>query len=366
MNLPMLDHVPARPFADRAAFLLNANARAVGPRLVARLAEIVPQGDLFLSRSLEESDSFVRTILRRGYGRVFVGGGDGTLVSTVTHIEQMADDGGFSRPQIGMLKLGTGNAVAGMLGARRAEHDAFHAVNGGGHEVRRVDLVECEDGTLAPFAGMGYDGEVLNDYMSMRDDFSHPALKPMVESVWGYLFAMATRSVPRHFTGSAPTVKLRSTKDAFQMVHTPEGDVPVEVPAGTVLYDGPANMISVGSVPFFGYGFTMFPFAGTQPGFMQLRVGSTPIPSILANLYPRIWNGTFRHPEMFDFLVEDVELESCTALPYQVGGDAAGTAQTLRFRVADRPIEMLALDTERLRPEKRPLLRLGPASTQRV
>src|SRR6188768_2651668 len=103
---------PARPFAPRSAFLLNANARGVSDRLIEELAEVVPAGDLFLSRTLDDAQCFVRTIARRGYGQVFFGGGDGTLVTTMNLMRDVVAKEGLVMPKVGVLRLGTGNAMA--------------------------------------------------------------------------------------------------------------------------------------------------------------------------------------------------------------------------------------------------------------
>lgn len=350
----------ARPFAGRTAFLLNANARAVNQRVARRLLEIVPEGDLFFSRSLEDAESFLSTILRRGYDRLFVGGGDGTIVFALNHVRRLCDEHGFEMPQLGVLKLGTGNAMAHLLGSQSPLVDTWHLTNKGEAETLTVDLIESDDGVVTPFAGMGYDGEVLNDYMALKNAVKGPIGHYLVQTVWGYLGAMITRTVPRHLNAVKQTVKVTSREDAILMRATDDGDEEVVIPAGTVLYDGPASFLSVGSIPYFGYGFTMFPFARHKAGHFQLRVGAAPVSSILANLYPRVWQGTYRHPKMFDFLVKDVDIECSGELAYQVGGDAAGHARKLHFKVAERPVEFVVLGP-RLKPAKNPLTRLLPA-----
>lgn len=351
---------PSRPFEGRTAFLLNANARAVSPRVAARLLEIVPEGDLFFSRSLEDADAFLQTILRRGYDRLFVGGGDGTVVSAVNVIRRSCAEHGYKAPQIGLLKLGTGNAMARLLGSRSPLGDTWHITRKGEAHVESIDLIESDDGTVTPFAGVGYDGEVLNDYMALKQAVTGPVGHYFVQTVWGYLGAMLMRTVPRHLHGEQQLVKVTTRKDAVLMRATDHGDEEVHIPAGTVLYDGPAGFLSVGTIPCFGYGFKMFPFARRKRGFFQLRVGAAPIRSILANLYPNVWQGTYRHPKMYDFLVRDVDIESSTEMAFQVGGDAAGHAKKLHFKVSERPMEFLVLGP-RLKPARNPLLRLLPA-----
>lgn len=367
MNSPaaaLASPVDGRAFARRTAFVLNANARGVSASLIERLAELVPAGDLFLSRTLDDAQVFCRTVLRRGYGQVFLGGGDGTLVTTINVLRTIAVREGLKMPAVGILKLGTGNAMARALGAGDPFVDAHHALNKGEQRTREVQFVEAHvDGKveLTPFAGMGYDGIVLNDYVWLKDKAkASPLAKKVVEGVWGYLGAMLFRSVPAQLKAPLPHVKITSASDAVRVKKTAQGDVHTVIPAGTVLFDGKAPILSIGSIPFFGYGFTMFPFAGSKAGHAQLRVGNVPIPTILAHLYPSVWQGTFRHPGLMDFLVKDVVIESDRAVPFQVGGDARGEKHRIAYAVATEGLQMVELGT-RLVPQGHAVLQLGPA-----
>ncbi|MBM4281202.1 MAG: hypothetical protein FJ137_10755 [Deltaproteobacteria bacterium] len=354
--------VPApRPFAHRSAFLLNRNARAVSDRLVERLAAIVPAGDLFLSRTLDDATVFARAIARRGYGQVFLGGGDGTLVTTMNLLRTHTAAEGLPMPSVGVLKLGTGNAMARALGALDPLVDAHHILQRGAAQQRTVDFVETDDGVLTPFAGMGYDGRVLNDYVWLKERaHGSPVTRALAESVGGYLGAMLFKSVPQE--SGAPTTNLRITSrhDAWFLRATERGDVEERIPAGTPLFEGNAATVCVGSIPYFGFGFMMFPFAMQKAGHVQLRIVGAPIPSILANLYPKVWRGTWRHPRLLDFHVRDVEVQSDRPLPYQIGGDARGQQTNLRFRVSEQPVEMTVLG-ERVVPAGHTVLQVGPA-----
>lgn len=350
-----------RPFAHRAAFLLNRNARAVSDRLVEKLATVVPAGDLFLSRTIEDASVFARTIVRRGYGQVFLGGGDGTLVMTMNLLRQHAAAEGLPMPTVGVLKLGTGNAMARALGAMDPMVDVSHVLQHGPATSQGVDFVETEDGVLTPFAGMGYDGAVLNDYVWLKERAKHsPVGRALAETVGGYLGAMLLKTVPQELSAPKTTLRIRSNHDAIFMRPTPHGDVEERIAAGSVLFEGQAATACVGSIPYFGFGFTMFPFAMKKPGHVQLRVVGAPIPSILANLYPGVWNGTWRHQHLLDFMVKDIEVESDRPLPYEIGGDAAGEKTRLSFKVASEPVQMTTLG-ERLVPQGHTVVQLGPA-----
>lgn len=352
---------PARPFAHRAAFLLNRNARAVSDRLVEKLGGVVPAGDLFLSRTMDDASVFARTIVRRGYGQVFLGGGDGTLVTTMNLLRQHARAEGLPMPTVGVLKLGTGNAMATAMGALDPLVDVSHVLHQGPASTRAVDFVETDDGVLTPFAGMGYDGAVLNDYVWLKERAKeNPVSRALAETVGGYLGAMLLKTMPTELRAPRTTLRIKSTHEAIFMRPTDRGDVEERIPAGTVLFEGRAATACVGSIPYFGFGFTMFPFAMKHPGHVQLRIVGAPIPSILANLFPGVWKGTWRHNRLLDFMVKDVQVESDRPLPYEIGGDAAGEKSSLSFKVASEPVMMTTLG-ERLVPQGHTVVQVGPA-----
>lgn len=341
-------------YQQRTAFVLNENAKSVTDRLVRRLMPLIPAGDLYCSRGLNQAKDQYRWILEKGYGQVFCGGGDGTAMSAINMLNLLAAKLRVQLPRIGILKLGTGNALASVLNAKKAARDVEHILNGGRLIAAKIGMVECEDGTMAPFAGMGHDALVLNDYNALKRQFEHTKLRPVACSLLGYLFAIMSMSIPRHLAlGSKPLIKISSSKAAHKIVHVNGKDEKIYYPAGTTLYEGPASIVSVGSIKVFGFNFTMFPFVGDDPHLIQVRVSPCPIPTLFSNLYP-IWRGTFRHPDLHDFLVSDVIVESNRALPYQVGGDACGYRNRALFKAAQKPIEMVQL--QRTNSENRPLL----------
>jgi diacylglycerol kinase family enzyme len=349
-------------FGHKTAFLLNKNARAVTDKRVAELAALVPVGDFFLSRTFSDAEAFVRTIVRRGYKSVFLGGGDGTLMATMNLLQRAAASQQTVMPSVGILRLGTGNAMGHAFGAADPLVDVHHVLAQGPSHTKKVHLVETDDGTVCPFAGVGYDGLVLNDFLAVKNAARHTALGPMMSGLTGYLAAALTRSVPGQVGKKSPTLRIRSTKPSTWMRHGPHGDEPVACPAGAILHEGPAAMVSVGAIPFFGFGFRMFPFAMQVSGRIQLRVGNPPIASLLANLWPSIWRGTWRHPQLLDFLVEDVEIESDMPLPYQVGGDGGGFRERISFRTSSSAVDMCILG-ERLTPPGHAWLPVGPTKT---
>lgn len=351
----------AEYYAGRTAFVVNANAKCVSDKTVNRLVDLVPAGDLFYSRSKQDSENYFRTILRRGYGRVFSGGGDGTIVNAMNTMRKIAKEEGVEHlPAIGVLKLGTGNALGTVVGAKTPWVDVNHLVKGGELTCKPMTMVECDDKTLTPFAGIGYDGEILNDYREVKEQHEGKPTAKLMKTVFGYLWAAITRTARRHLRGPMQHVRVTSASDAYKMVHQDGRDLEVKIPAGEVLYEGPAVLVSIGAIHYFGYGFKMFPFAHTKPGHLNLRICHASVMSIIAHVYPGVWKGTYRHPELLDYLVSDVVIESKNEMPYQIGGDAAGSRRRLSFKAVPCAIDMVELAPERLPLPKR-ILGLLPA-----
>ena len=321
-----------RRFAEKTAFVLNHNARAVTPKVEAQFRRSLPAGDLFVSMSLEDAQNAYQTIMERGYGRIMVGGGDGTLMDAIGSIEKLCDENGYDRPSVGVVKLGTGNALAAMMGSKNALKDAIRASKG---EVKNtsLQLIRTDDGKLTPFAGVGWDGDVINDYNALKKHSTNALSRNILETRFGYFGAVAFRTIPQFMRRETPVVRITSKHTAYRIMLNKETgeDVEIAYPAGTVLYEGKAPFAAVGSVPFFGYELKMFPFAERKKGHMQLRVGDMNFVKVIANLFPKIWKGTFRDDSLFDFLVKDVTIEGSTAMNYQVGGDAAGTRERVSF-----------------------------------
>ena len=323
-------------FFSKTAFLLNHNARAVTPKLEARFRRALPAGDLFISKTLEDAQKAYATIMKRGYGRVVVGGGDGTLMNAITGIDKLCNEIGYERPVMGALKLGTGNALSSMLGATDPLKDAI-AASEGSVKNERLQLLRTDDGTLTTFAGVGWDGDVINDYKALKKHSTNGLTRALLETQWGYLGAVAFKTIPNFLKKGTTHVRVTSKSTAYRMVYDAETktDVEVPVPAGTVLFEGKAPMATLGSIPFFGFDFKMFPFAQRKKGYVQLRVGDAPLLTVLANLFPKVWKGTFRHKDLCDVLVKDVVIEGEREMAYQVGGDAAGMRSKVSFTVAE-------------------------------
>jgi diacylglycerol kinase family enzyme len=329
--------------ADRVAIVVNGNAKQVTAELVETLDQIVQSGDLFVSRSLEEGREIARTIVERGYPTVLTGGGDGTFVQMVSWVVHAAEELQKPFPRFGLLKLGTGNALAWVLGAqnprgRGVVADLARLRREGGS--RQLRLLEVED-QLTPFAGLGADAIALTYYHETRDVFyrsrwlRHIATGPVVYSV-----ALAGRIVPKYLL--QPTIRVRIINKGAPAIRLGQDGRPVGKPieAGETIYSGPARLLAFGTIPYWGFGLRAFPYSDERADRFNLRVVNFGSATVVANIR-EIWQGSYRSDRLHDFLVERMQVQCDEPTPLQIGGDVAGARKLVNVALSQRPIQVV-------------------------
>jgi diacylglycerol kinase family enzyme len=340
----MLQTASSRHFPEQTAVLLNANAKQVSPRVRETLSGLVPADNLFFSRDRDEAHRIADTVMSRGFDTVFTGGGDGTFVSWVNHILDRAETQSVPTPRFGVLALGTGNAVAEMVGAGRPVDDLRRHLSGEVLPGRRLDLMTCE-GRRTPFASVGLDAAVLNDYRWLRSRLGGHVGK-LTAGMRGYGLAIALRSAPRQAFQRAPVyTEIVNTGSLAWRLDAAGERVGRGIEKGELLYAGPCMLAAGGTVPYYGFKLRAFPFAGRRAGSMSLRVFTRiPVHSLVMNAR-RIFNGEFQHPGLLDFEAEQVEMSFDRPVPFQVGGDAEGYREMLEIGIAPRSVELLDYST---------------------
>jgi diacylglycerol kinase family enzyme len=246
-------------------------------------------------------------------------------------------------PPIGALPLGTGNAWARALGARKLDTCVKAlARHHGAVPTKRCTLFEC-DGTLTFFAGAGWDAQILDDY---RQQVAIAPSRRLAKSVWGYLSAMALRTVPKVIVHGRPHVLVENLAD-HAFVVGPDGAVR-DLPGtgrGAVLYDGMASVAGCATCPEFGYRFRAYPFAERMLGYMHVRVYDQGALRAMRDI-PKLWRGAHPLRGMHDWLSAHVRMTFSRPVALEIGGEAVGTRQTVEYRTCPRAID--ALDWRRL------------------
>lgn len=328
---------------DRVAVVVNGRARYVTKELVQTLDQIVRRGDLFVSRSLEEARDIARIIVERGYPTVLTGGGDGTFVQMVTAIVRAAEAIGRPFPRFGLLKLGTGNALAWVLGAqskrgRGVIADLARLQSEGGSRTLR--LIEIE-GLLTPFAGMGADAITLTHHEQTRKAFhASGILRPLDRGPVTYAAAILGRTVPQFLFGSKLEVRIVNEGAPAVAIGRDGKPAGAEIARGEVLYTGRARMIGMSTIPYWGFGARVFPHAEDRDDRFNLRVVNFGSVEAMTRLRG-IWQGTHRSKNLHDFLVERIRIECEKAAPLQIGGDPVGSREVVLAELSRRPIRVV-------------------------
>ena len=327
----------------RVAVVVNGNAKHVTEEVLSTLDRILLGGDLFVSGSLQDAKEIAHTIVSRGYETVLTGGGDGTFTVMVSEVVHEGRRQGKELPRFGLLKLGTGNALAWVVGAgtsgkknlaadiRRLREDA------GSRELRLVEV----GGQLAPFCGFGADARILSDYAWVKSLLAPTPIRALGSGIAGYGVAAVTRSLPSYLVDRMPRCVIVNRGAAARRLGNSEGPEARPIESGEVLYEGPIRLAALSTIPYFGFGFRMFPYAEERSDRMHLRVSTIGLLPFIWN-FQSIWRGSYDNPgSVFDFLVESVEIRISPACPFQVGGDAAGIRSRIVATLSREPIRLV-------------------------
>lgn len=331
------------PAHDRIAVVVNGNAKNVTDEVISTLDQILLGGDLFVSRTLEEGAQIAHTVVARGYGTVLTGGGDGTFTVMVTDVVRACRQLGKPLPRFGFLRLGTGNAIAWVVGASKAKGRGLAA------DIQRLQseagsrlmhFVEVE-GYIAPFVGFGIDAVVLRDYQIVKDRLMKTPLRRIAPGAFSYTAAALTRTLPSYLFRKPPHCRvINRGGDAFRIgEHGSIAGPPIA--KGEVIYEGPAQVAGVGAIPYYGFGFRMFPYAEERTDRINLRI-STVTPTVFVRKFKSIWRGDVYAPEyLSDFLIDDVSVEMSPATAFQIGGDPYDTLSEVRIGMTKEPIRLV-------------------------
>jgi diacylglycerol kinase family enzyme len=334
---PKLQPSFTRP-RDNYAVVINANAGRVTPRLTRTLKELVPKNQLFLTKSQLHARDVIQECVENKVDAVFAGGGDGTIVDVINTLNDFK--GTNSKiPAIGILRLGTGNALASWVGSESPVADLAKWKSGKLHKLMPVQLVEAE-GALFPFAGLGMDAAILNDYNQIKAAARGKWWQNIAKGIRGYLVAGYTKTLPNLIRRQKARVKIINVgRPAFKInQHGLETGAPI--PQGGVIYEGTSTMVCCANTPYYGYKLKLFPFASKRYGRFQLRISDLSIAQCAYNIY-KAWNGKINHPKVHDYYVDRVRIIFEDAMPYQFGGEAMGYRKEITFSLSQSPIHMI-------------------------
>jgi diacylglycerol kinase family enzyme len=330
---------------QRIAVVVNGRAKNVTSEVISTIDQILQGGDLFVSRSLDDAHEIAKTLVARGYGTVLTGGGDGTFTVMVTEVVREARRAARPLPRFGLLKLGTGNSLAWVVGAgeirgRELGADIERLSRSAGS--RSMRLVEVE-GIISPFCGLGADAKVLTDYTWVKERLGRTPLRRIAPGPLSYGVAAITRSLPQQVFGRMAHCRIVNQGGEAVRLGAKGSVLGRPIQRGEVVYEGPVRLAGLSTIPYYGYGFRMFPYAEERPDRMHLRVTTIPPFKFIAH-FAEIWRGSYEDPgTVFDYLVEAVTIDIDPPTPFQIGGDLRGKRSHLRVVLSPTPIELVDL-----------------------
>jgi len=339
------------------AVVVNLRARRGSQKVARACQEHLPTARVLASRSLDETLGFARDLRDKPPSLLVSAGGDGTVVALINAMRSPDRDAPTARanvlgtpavsswmpPAIGLLPLGTGNAWAHVTGAPRwrtgVERLGHLAYRGGPLPVRRFDLLEVE-GTAAPFAGTGWDAELIDDFHAQKTGLGFLPERAR-RGLAGYLHGLFTRTIPRNLVEPQVEVELINTGSDAMTVDELGRAVPLPSGKhGAVLYRGPVSVCGAGTSSEWGFGFRAFPFAGLVPRRFCMRIYAGR--ALEATLRMRqLWRGAHPLSKMHTWLLDRCKLVFSRSVPFQIGGDRLGHREEVDYRLAPEQVDVL-------------------------
>ncbi len=319
---------------------MNGNARKLGGRLRSKLEAALP-GRVRFTDSLDDARATIRAEIRRGVDLLILGGGDGTVVMGLTLLAEACRGAGRPEPAIGVLRLGSGNAIADTVGASDDVLEDLARLSRGGGSKRTVPMLEVL-GVRAPFVGMGVDALLLEDQAAVGRVVDRvPVARRLLGGASRYALSVALRSMPRFAAGARPhAIVTNLGSPAIEMRRT--GPTGREEPAGEMLWQGACTLVAGATIPYFGFGLKMFAFAGARPNAFHLRCGDAGLFEIMRNT-PAAFRGDYFSEHVRDFMCDRVSVALDRETAIEAGGELLGRRNHVELSIG-APITLLALD----------------------
>lgn len=297
-------------------------------------------GGVRWTKTLVEARDVIRDEVMRGIDLLVLGGGDGTVVMGMTLLAEACRGTGRREPAIGILRMGSGNAMADSVGASEDPAADLARMVRGDAVWRQVAMVEVL-GMRAPFVGFGVDAQLLEDHHAVGRVIDRvPGGKRLVGGTTRYALSVALRSVPRFARASRPNAVVTNL-GAPAIAMAKAGPTGREHPAGEVLWQGACTLIAGATIPYFGFGLKMFAFGGARTDRFQLRCGDAGLFEIFRST-PAAFRGNYFSDHVADFLCERVAIDLDRESPLEAGGELLGRRRRVELSLA-APVTLVDL-----------------------
>ena len=262
-------------------FLVNpAAGRGTGKASLDRIRVLASKlgAGLCVSRKVSDLAEQARRAAADGVERLLVAGGDGTMHHAIQGLAGTSC-------ALGVIPLGSGNDLAGTLGAPPDLDAAVErAVSG---EIRRIDLIRVGETISVSYAGVGFDSEVTR-YANETKVLRGPLIY-----FYAVLHTLITFVPPR-----------------MRVVHD-EGE-----------FEGKVMFAVVNNLPRFGGGMRIAPEARIDDGLLDLVIVKEVPKAVLLSIFPKVYGGKHvGHPAVTMIRTRRAEITIDRAMTMYGGGE---------------------------------------------
>ena len=122
-----------------------------------------------------------------------------------------------------------------------------------------------------------------------------------------YALAATTSTIPGYLVRKTPHCRI--VNRGGDATRGRRRDTPSARRSGAVVFEGPAKLAAVSTIPYYGFGFRVFPYADERKDKLHLRVSNIHPIEFMKN-FRSVWRGEYENlATIFDYFVDDVEIE---------------------------------------------------------
>jgi diacylglycerol kinase family enzyme len=326
----------------RAIAIVNGTVRRLPDRQRAKLSRALP-GGVMVTHSLDEARGAIRAEVARGVDLIALGGGDGTVVMGLTLIGEACRGAGRPEPAIGVLRLGSANAIADAVGASADPAADLTRLARGDGVWRSMPMLRVL-GVRAPFVGVGTGAQALEDREAIARVVDRvPGARWLVPGAARSAISIAARSMQR--LAAPPRVQAVISNLGSPAIEVLRGE-PTEraIAAGDVLFRGACALVAGSTIRHFSPGPRLSALAGARGDRFHLRCGDAGWMGLL-RAAPASLRGASSSERIRDFLCDHVQIQLEDEVAIEAGGELLGRRATLEIALGD-PVMVASLAGE--------------------
>lgn len=287
----------------KTAFIINP---AAGRGRTARVWEslksnpnsIDSKGDPFFTTGPGEAEKLARNLPEKGYKRLLVFGGDGTVSEVLNGME-------LGSVQLGIIPTGTGNDFCRMLGISKEPKEAIEQLLNG--KTKIIDIGKVNGRRFLNTIGVGFDAEVAR---TTNEEYQN------LSGTLAYLAALIK--------------VLREYKNEEMLIETE-----------TTTIKGKMLLAAIGNGSYIGGGMKIIPQAKIDDAIFHLcLIGDVSKPDVLKNV-SKIFSGNhLSHPKVSSFTAQKIRITTGHPLTVQADGEIIGKTP-IEVEIISKALEVL-------------------------